>query len=131
MNVDDNHIIGIIRHEGVVNIQELCRILNGREFKWCHRVHDKWKHVDTRVDNQFVKQCNDCQVHYRDLFKQVKRLEKEGKIKGETRMFYDRRNDDGDLYPKKKDHFHFMWVDDMVYKDRILSWTLEGYGQIY
>jgi len=125
--VDDDHLIGIIKHNGVVNVQELCRLVNGREFKWCHKKHDKYQHIDTRIDNQFVKQCNDCQVHYRDIHKQVMRLTKEGKISSEVRMFYDRRNDEGDLYPKKKDRFRFCYVDFDVFKKRILSWTLDGY----
>ena len=124
---DDNHVIGVIGSYGVLNVQELCRRLNGRDFKFCHSKHDRWIHVDERVDNQFVKQCNDCVWHYRIVHKIVMRLIKENKIKTDKRRFYDRMDDDGNYYPKKKDLFRFLYLDDAVYHKKILSWTLDGY----
>lgn len=131
MKVDDLHIIGIIRKKEVVNIQELCRILNGRDFKWCHRKHEKYKDVDDRMDNQFVKQCNECQVHYRQIHKQVMRLIKEGRIQSDKRIFYDRIDDDGTKRTKgpgrRRDLYRFLFVDHDAFKKKILVETLDGY----
>lgn len=124
---DEKHLIGVIGSYGVLNVQELCRKLNGREFKFCHKKHDKWKHIDHRIDNQFVKQCNDCVFHYRDVHKLVMKLIKDKKIKSDKRRFYDRKDDDNNYYPKKKDLFRFVYLDDDVYHKKILSWTLDGY----
>ena len=126
-----DHIVGIVistlKKKGVCNMQELCRSVNNREFKWCHKVHDKWKHIDTGIDNQFNKQCNDCEFHFRDVYKVIKKMEKDGKIKSDLRIYWDRRNDENEYYPKKKDHFRFCYLDDAVYHKMILSNTLDGY----
>jgi len=132
MEVDDNHLIGIIKDKGVVNIQELCRILNGRDFKYCHSKQPRGTDYDDRMDGQFVKQCLDCDVHYRDVHKQVMRLIKEKKIQSDKRIFYDRKDDDWALRMKndrgrKKDLFRFLFVDFEVYKKKVLSQTLEEY----
>jgi hypothetical protein len=128
---EKNHIAGIVittlTDKGVCNMQELCRAVNNRDFKFCHKVHDKWKHIDKRVDNQFVKQCNDCNYHYRDVYKVIMNLDKEGKIKTEKRMYRDRKNDEGDLYPKKRDTFRFCFLDYDIYHKKILINTLDGW----
>jgi len=125
-------IINSIRNhpKGVVNVQELCRILNGRDFKFCHKIHDKWKHVDNRIDNQFVKQCNDCMYHYRDVHRTVLLMDRDGLINTSKRVYRDRKNDDGDLYPKKRDTFRFCYLDYQKFHDLILVNTLEGYGLV-
>jgi hypothetical protein len=127
--LSDMHIIGIVAHKGVVNVQELCRIINNRDFKWCHRLHEKYAHVDNRLDNQFVKQCKDCFVHYHDVYAQVMRMEREGLLFTEKRRYFDRKNDNGDLYKKRTDKFRFVFVDKQVYKKMILDNTLDGYKQ--
>jgi len=129
MEVDDLHIIGIIKHKGVVNVQELCRIINGRDFKWCHTKQPRGTEYDNRYDAQFVKQCNDCQIHYRDLHEQVMRLIKEKKIETDKRVFYDRINDKGDKRHKgkKRELYRFLFVDHDVFKKKILIETLEYY----
>ncbi len=120
-------VITTLKKKGVANIQEICRSINNRDFKWCHKKHDKYQHIDDRIDNQFVKQCNDCSYHYRDVYSIVRKMEKEGKIKTELRRFYDRMNDENKYYPKKKDLFRFCWLDDLVYHKMILRNTLDGY----
>jgi len=132
MKIDDLHIIGIIKNKGVVNIQELCRILNGRDFKYCHSKQPRGTEYDDRMDGQFVKQCNDCMVHYRVVHKQVMRLIKEEKIKSDKRIFYDRKDDDWTIRMKKdrgrkRDLFRFLFIDDDIYKKMVLDQTLEEY----
>lgn len=125
--LDDMHLLGIIKDRGLLNIQELCRIVNGRDFKFCHKKHEKYQHIDDRLDNQFVKQCNDCSVHYRDIYDQVRRLEREKKVFTDLRRYFDRKDDNGTLYKKRTDEFRFVFVDKEVYDSKILKNTLDGY----
>jgi len=135
MKLDDKHIIGIIGSYGVLNIQRLCRIINGREFKFCHTKHKKGTHLDHRMDGQFIKQCNDCDVHYRDIHKQVMRLIKEDKIKTKKMVFYDVKNDNQDKRMKndrgrKRDLFRFIYLDQEDFDNIIGKQTLDYYTDI-
>lgn len=127
----DRWIIGIIQSYGVVNIQHLCRIMNGREFKWCHSKQPRGTEYDKRMDGQFVKQCNDCSYHYRDVHKKVMKLIKEKRIKSDKRIFFDVINDEQDRRFKgngrRKDLFRFLFVDDEVFKRKVSDHTLEKY----
>lgn len=132
MELDDKHIIGVISSYGVLNIQRLCRIINNRDFKWCHSKHEKYKHIDNRMDRQFIKQCNDCKVHYRVIHKQIMRLIKEGKIKSKKMIFYDVKNDNQDKRLKndrgrKKDLFRFLYVHQDDFDNIIGKQTLDYY----
>jgi len=124
-------VLAILKDEGVCNIQRICRSINNRDFKWCHRKHDKYKEVDQRMDNQFVKQCLDCDYHYRDVYSIVRKLEKVGLIYSDKRIFYDRIDDNGTKRTKgvgrRRDLYRFCFLDPEVYKKKILIETLDGY----
>lgn len=128
---DPLHIIGIIKHEKVLNIMKLCRILNARDFKFCHSKHDEYKHIDDRMDGQFIKQCNKCEFHYRVVHRVIMKMAKEGQIKTDKRVFYDIINDKGDIRTKgpgrRRDLFRFIYIDDEAYRDIILLNTLDGW----
>lgn len=126
-----DRVLSIVKKLGVSNIQEICRNLNNRDFKFCHSKFERYKEIDDRFDNQFVKQCNECMVHYRDMYHMIRWLEKEGKIFTDKRIYYDRINDDGDIRTngpgRRRDHFRFCYVDPEEYRKRILVNTLDGY----
>ena len=130
---DELHVKGIIADYKVLNIQQLCRILNGRDFKFCHSKFKRYEDVDNRFDNQFVKQCNECEFHYRDVHKTIMKMIKNGMIKTDKRLYYDRKNDNGDLRQKgesgrRRDLFRFVYINDEDYKNIILLNTLDGYS---
>lgn len=127
----DRWIIGIVQSFGVINIQHLCRVMNNRDFKYCHSKQPRGTDYDNRMDGQFVKQCNDCTYHYRDVHKIVMRLIKDKKIMSDKRIFFDVINDDQDRRFKgkgrRRDLFRFLYVDVEVFKKKVLDHTLEKY----
>lgn len=133
MNLDDKHLIGVIGSYGVLNVQRLCRIINGRDFKWCHHKHTDWQKKNNRMDSQFNNQCKLCDVHYRDIHKQVMRLIKEEKIKTKKMIFYDVKNDEQDKRLKndrgrKRDLFRFIYLHQEDFDNIIGIQTLDYYG---
>lgn len=127
-----NWICGIIQSYGVLNVQRLCRIMNNKEFKFCHSKHEKYKHIDNRMDSQFIKQCNDCNYHYRDVHNFVMKLIKNNRIKTKKMIFYDVKNDNQDKRMKndrgrKRDLFRFIYLDQNKFDDLIGKQTLDYY----
>lgn len=136
LSVQDQKIVAdgvleILEKEGVANIQRICRYVNNREFKWCHSKHEKWKHIDDRMDGQFIKQCKDCTFQYNQVHYIVMKLVKVGLLKSDKRIFYDRIDDKGTKRTKgvgrRRDLYRFIFRDFEVYKKKILVETLDGY----
>jgi len=113
-------IEAIVLREGCLNSMAICRIVNNRGDYPRECYDGQGFSYETR-NQRCAHKTNTCRVWSLRVYKELRKLEKKGKVHSRKRRFWDDRNGTG----RKFDTFRFWYFDEASYAERILAQTLE------